>query len=497
MTSATLTRTVLVSAGVGLTCLAAGAIPVMATAIPVQPAKAHVTAHVNPVTTWQRVSAGTRGIGNSDQPSVLRSVVSGKPYLFTVWHRQDGPNVESIRSRLIASNGSLLAPQVAVGGWGGPIVADPTLLATPSGPSVVFGGKHSTNPGELYAGHLSVADWNSTWALNSNSFSHSGDASDSVGTAAIRYGGQQYSAFTSLLGDINIHAGSEAGNPADYYNTFTSDTVVSDPGANTYHTAFAVDPATNKLWLAWYALNSHTASNNGIRYQQLLPTASAIASAPASHDAAGHSIDPDQRLALTGVPTGPWVAYTSGYPNGRGIKLFNLRTHRLVTVPSSANSDQVGLVPGPGGRLWVFWSTQGFPLVHAVRTNAAITAFEPVQTVATPDDVFATAGEGTPGPLDLVINSTVSLGSSDNEMFYRRFLARFAASASYKRGVVTVGVTDAGTPVAGATVTYGGHSVKTNAKGVGAIFVGGTPGVRKITVTDAGYWGTVLSVRVR
>ena len=334
------------------------------------------------------------------------------------------------------------------------------------------------------------------WSLNGNAFGASPDAHDSEGTSATFYSGSIVNAFPAPSGSILVHQGSDGGNPSNNGVANTPDIAITEPpGTSTYDSALAVDPGTGTLWAAWYVLNDSNHAINGVRYAPVLPTTGPANGVPGGHTALGQSVQPDQRVAIAGVNTGVWVAYTSGYPSGAAILLYNLRTHRRVTVPASANSDQVGLAAAPGGRLWVFWTTAESNAVHAVRTNAAVTAFEPVQTVAAPDDVFATAGEGTPGPLDLVINGTVRPGSSDNELFYRRFLARFTARASYHRGVVTVSVTDAGTPVKGATVTYGGHSVATNAAGVGAIFVGGGGGVRKITVTDAGYWGTVLTVR--
>jgi hypothetical protein len=356
---------------------------------------------------------------------------------------------------------------------------------------VVFGGQRTVQPGEFFAGQMAASDAvGAGWALDANSFGQSTYAADSEGTAAVEFDSDQVNAFAAPSGTIVIHRGSDASSPAA-----NPDTVITEPGGSTYDTAMAVDPSTQALWVAWYALNSGKPSANGIRYTTYLPSVGSLSTAPGSHNGAGKSIQPDQRVAIAGVASGVWVAYTTGYPNGQAVALFNLRTHRSLKVPGSSNSDQVGLAAGPGGRLWVFWSTAQHKVVHAVRTNAAVTKFEPQQNFTSPDTVSATAGDGSPGPLDLVINAPVRSGSSDNEMFYRRIPARFSAVASVKKGVATVTVTDAGAPLKGAAVTFGGRKVTTAANGKASLSVGTAKGTRKLSISASTYWSVVLSVK--
>jgi hypothetical protein len=435
---------------------------------------------------WQKLSAA--GLSGISQPSVLRRGTT----LYVAWQRRDSASAYSVRTRTITAAGQLGLAKVAVSNWAG-IVYDPALVNTITRPLVVFGGQRTVNPSEFFAGQMAAADAVGTgWALDPFSFGQSTYAADSEGTAAVEWFGDQINAFAAPLGTIVIHQGSDPSSPAS-----SADTVITEPvGSSTYDTAMAVDPSTNAVWVAWYALNSGTPSANGIRYATFLPTVGIAATAPGSHNAAGSSIQPDQRVAIAGVATGPWVAFTTGYPTGKAVELFNLKTHRTLLVPGSANSDQVGLAAGPGGRLWVFWSTAQHNVIHAVRTNTAVTRFEPQQVFASPDTVYATAGDGSPGPLDLVINAPVRSGSSDNELFYRRIPARFTAVASVRKGIATITVTDAGTPVKGATVTYGTHSVKTAANGRAIIAVGTKKGTRKISVSASGYWGAVLAVKV-
>jgi hypothetical protein len=444
---------------------------------------------VVPTAVWQKLS--NRGLTGIDQPSVLRRGSS----LMVAWHRQDSPLSESVRLRLINPAGQLGAAPTAVSGWAG-IVHDPALVNTMVKPLVLFGGQRTTVPGQFFAGQMAASDGTTTgsaWALNPFSFGQSTNAHDSEGTAATEYQGDQINAFAGPGGTILVHQGSDPSSPAS-----NPDTTYTEPaGSSTYDTSMAVDPRTQTVWVAWHALNSSNVGANGIRYASFLPTKGTAATAPGSHDASGSTIQPDQRVAMAGVTTGAWVAYTVGYPSGKAIRLFNLRTHRTLLVPASANSDQVGLAAGPGGRLWVFWSTSSRNVLHAVRTNAAVTRFEPQQLVATPDVPTATAGEGSPGPLDVVVNSAVRLGSNDDELFYRRIKARFNASAFVSRGYAYVTVTDAGTPVKGAVVRYGSRKAVTLANGITRILVGKAKGLRVLGVSASGYWSAVLKVRVR
>jgi hypothetical protein len=453
---------------------------------PLSAAPRVAAAAVVPTASWQKLSAA--GLSGINQPSLLRKGTT----LYVAWQRRDSASAYSVRTRTITAAGQLGPAKVAVSNWAG-IVYDPALVDTNGGARVIFGGQRTVNPSEFFAGQMAAADAVGTgWSLDANSFGQSTSAADSEGTAAVEWDGDQINAFAAPLGTIVIHQGSDPSSPAS-----NADTVITEPsGSSTYDTAMAVDPSTNAVWVAWYALNSGTPSANGIRYTTFLPTVGTAATAPGSHNPAGSSVQPDQRVAIAGVATGPWVAYTTGYPNGRAVELFNLRTHRALLVPASANSDQVGLAAGPGGRLWVFWSTSSHNVIHAVRTNAAVTRFEPQQVFASPDVATATAGNGTPGPLDLVINAAVRIGSSDDELFYRRIPARFTAVASVTRGVATITVTDAGTPVKGATVKYLTRVAKTAATGKTSISVGTKKGTRKISVSAGGYWSVVLTVKV-
>jgi hypothetical protein len=440
---------------------------------------------VAPTKLWQKISSG--GLSGIDQPSLLRR----GSVLYVAWHRRDSGTSESVRSRLISAAGGLGAAQTAVSGWSG-IVHDPVLVNTTSKALAVFGGIRTTTVGEDFSGQMAASDRTSTgWAFDGYSFGHSTSAYGSYGTAAVEWEGDQINAF-ALNDTITLHQGSDPFFPA----TSPDQTITEPSGTSTYYTAMAVDPATQKVWVAWYDLNSGTPNLNGIRYTTYLPTIATAATAPGSHLSNGDSLQPDQRVAMAGVASGPWVAYAVGYPTATSIRLFNLRTHVARTVPGSARADHIGLAAAPGGRLWVFWNEDGTNRVHTVRSNGSVTRFEPVSTITSWDVPTATAGDGTLGPLDLVVNSAVKLGSNDNELFYRRALARLSAVASVRKGKATILVTDAGAALKGARVTFGKVRVSTGTKGTAVLAVGTKKGKRTLTVAMGGYVTITLVVKV-
>ena len=95
------------------------------------------------------------------------------------------------------------------------------------------------------------------------------------------------------------------------------------------------------------------------------------------------AVRPGQRTALTGRigAGGVYLAYGAGYPAFGTVQLLRIG-RPPVAVARSTEVDHVGIAPGPGGRLWLFWSTgEGYA---ATRSNRAATRFESVTRVAAP-----------------------------------------------------------------------------------------------------------------
>jgi hypothetical protein len=109
--------------------------------------------------------------------------------------------------------------------------------------------------------------------------------------------------------------------------------------------------------------------------------------------------------------------------------------------------------------------------MHAVRTNAAATSFGAVMTIKPPAHLSSFEGlqaEGSAGPLDIVALATPN-GSSSPAYYDAQILPPLTLRASKAKvrvpSTVKFTVTDSGTPVSGAAVTFLGVTHLTNAKG--------------------------------
>jgi hypothetical protein len=138
------------------------------------------------------------------------------------------------------------------------------------------------------------------------------------------------------------------------------------------------------------------------------------------------------------------------------------------------------------------WHEGGSNELFAARTNKAATRFGPVVTVKPPpstSSVWKLKGEGTRGPLDLL--ASVSTGSS-LAAWHTQVLPPLSIGAKKNTDAVTLTVTDASDPVAGAKVTYAGKTLTTNAKGQATTKLAAS--ATQATASKAGYSGAALTV---
>lgn len=490
-------RRPLIAAGLGLGVSTA----LLATAVPATGAAARASGAVSvgvptvrvaavgasPTAAWQKVSGG--GIVSTSQPTLLRR--SGT--LHVAWHRSDSPLTESIRTRTIAQNGVLGPAGTAVSGWIG-LNDDPVLVDTPAAPLLLYGGMRTTELDEVYDGQTTGSSWDGTaWRFTERSFTRSAQSYGSSGTAAASYAGDQVNGF-SLDEVVRFHQGSDL----DHDGIAGEFAIFREPlGTATSRAALVVDPGTNELWTAWWSRNPGNSIFNGVRVARVLPTASWISTVPGSRRGDGPSLDPGQRVATAGVASGAWVALRVGYPRPTSIRLYNLRTHRSVTVPGSAGAEHVSLAAAPGGRLWVVWGVAGSAAVRATRSNVNVTGFQPVQTIPTPGRPRATAVDGSLGAADIVVVSPSRAGTSAYELLYRRVMSRFAVRATVRGSTVSVTVADAGLRLRGVGVRWKSKRTSTSGSGTATLKVGGKKGTRTLVLTKSGYTTTKVKVRIR
>jgi hypothetical protein len=268
-----------------------------------------------------------------------------------------------------------------------------------------------------------------------------------------------------------------------------------------YYTGVGHDAATGAVWAVWYC-NSGTATD-GIDAQQIYPSLGTLFHAPYSTNS-GSSVAPIQRVIVASrAGGGLYTAYGVGYPSQTAIAVWKLGAAKPFIIHTGYTVGTVGVAAGPRGRIWVFWRRLGTNAIYAVRSNAAVTHFEPVTGLHAPggtSEVWKTAGDGTNGPLDLVVNAA----GTAPQIFSTQVRPRLSAAVSpytvrsSTGGVVTVTVTDAGTAFTNAAVRYGRTTHLTNSHGYTRFTIpaGTSRGYHAFAVTAPGYTGATVYIRV-
>lgn len=205
---------------------------------------------------------------------------------------------------------------------------------------------------------------------------------------------------------------------------------------------------------------------------------------------------PAQRTSISGRIGAPgiWVGYGTG-TNQFDAKpaVWEVGAEKFTFLKNQGDAENVGMAPGPGGRLWVYWERD--EMVFATRTNPEVTKFGAIVKAKGPlggaNATYRLAGEGSLGSLDL-------FGLFDVQGNLGWWTERFAPGLSLKgEASVKAGkklgltVTDAGEPVQGVEVyTFLGKKKiddMSNAKGKVELKIpkSAKPGKEK-AYTDAG-----------
>jgi hypothetical protein len=146
------------------------------------------------------------------------------------------------------------------------------------------------------------------------------------------------------------------------------------------------------------------------------------------------------------------------------------------------------------------WGDDSGGGIAVTRSNKAVTRFEPIQHLDPKLSTLArVSGDGRLGPLDLLVlgmpaGKTVVPPAES----YARVFPELSATVSVKpiknklgkviAHTLTVKVTDAGDPVAGAKVSTNGVTKTTSSAGVANLTLPGSKSsLVKVTVTAAGY----------
>ncbi len=444
------------------------------------------------VAPWSTVTGPVPAI---TQPDTLR--VGDR--LQVIWSQSDG-STSSVRVRPLDSRARPVGPvATVVEGWLA-VVEDPKLFVSGTDQVAAFAGIRSFAPGDPYVGPMVSARSSdgSSWALAPGSLTESAAAGNSGNIDAIDAGGEPFVAFSGFTPALVLHRGFRTGSPAD-----TGDFTAAAGGS--YYAALARDTATGEVWAAWHSPNGE-ASQVGTRVQRVWPRSAGPAlTAPGSVTGSVNSTGPGQPVALAArAGGGIWVAYLPGYPTSSTIRLWQAGSGSWLDVPAGGSADLVTLSASGGGRLWLSWHTLGDRVLHATRSNPAVSRWGAVRTVPQPggptSQLRATTTDAARGPLDIVSSAQVG-GAAEPSLYSLQVLPGLQVVAKPRkldRGTVRIRVSDAGSPVARAKVSFRGSTVRTNGHGRAAVKVSAKlkSGRFPAVVRKAGYATTRIKVRV-
>lgn len=384
--------------------------------------------------------------------------------LHVVWLTGSGP--WHIKDTPIAASGKVGAATTIATDF---LATDPDVTTTPSGIVAFWNGIKSNTPGSAQGTFTATRPRSGgTWQVSG-------------------------SAITSLPAVPNTSSPDAATTGSDgkpwfaYYGSFSM--VVDHIGhpqvqvapklkCCLYNAGLAVDGASGRTWLGYSSLIS---KGEGIFARPLSATGRPSGPAvrlPQSLGAGGLIVPPQQRTAVTGRGRGRggvFAAYGSGYPKFRSLKEIRLGTRSARTLATFGRSQDLAgtaIAADQGGRLWVAWATgRGTrPGLFVRRSNTAAGAFGPAERVALPRGTTAILKvyiNARGGRLDVV--AMIDRGNLSKTAYWAtEVLAPLAMSAkSTSRGgaKVTFTVTDAGTPVKGATVRFCGRHFSTARSG--------------------------------
>jgi hypothetical protein len=268
----------------------------------------------------------------------------------------------------------------------------------------------------------------------------------------------------------------------------------------------ATDLHSGATFLGWYGFRTRGA------YWQAVDPSSGAPMGTAHQLSNSADVQPDytsQRLPMVARPGGGVFVAADG--SGSSGSSGELRLWRLgggsfrLAKASGQAFETAALAAGPDGRLWVAW-TRGETSGMFVRdSNQTLTGWSPVHRVPLPSgaiDVAQLDANAQTGRLDLVARFNPP-SANQISLQTRQVLPALNFSAQpvrfdhHHRTTINFLVTDAGTPLAGATVSVAGERATTNAGGKASLTLGPYARRKRLAATaaHAGYYSASLTLR--
>ncbi|HXY43519.1 MAG TPA: carboxypeptidase-like regulatory domain-containing protein, partial [Acidimicrobiales bacterium] len=341
----------------------------------------------------------------------------------------------------------------------------PTLLPYGKEMVVVFDGTRGTT-GPYSQGCIVVAtSAKPTWVLEPWSLSQ--DCVGNNGGATVTRNGTLSAAWISG-NQIDYRVGVSQTIPPG-----TPDSYFSVPGHGSPDSANVVTDlaGSDDVYAAWNQNDSSPATDNGFWVKDLMG-GSAMKAPGSGLNSVSNFPEFSELVPLANTNThgGVFIVYCSN-ASTCSLLLWRVGAKKPLVVPGSYNALDAAISAGPDGRIWVAWANRSSNDVSTVRTNTADTAFGPVETYATPCGGGPALGltGGDYGRLDIVM-TCVNTADKDG-LYVTQSLAGLSLTPSRleisagSSNTIEFGVSDAGDPVAGATVRVDGKTATTNAKG--------------------------------
>jgi hypothetical protein len=383
--------------------------------------------------------------------------------LHVVFTRRNG-NKEDLIHLEISPSGAVGGDTVAIGGWSA--MSHPDLLRMPDGSlRAFFGGIRSTSPGETNnAMNTATAPASGApWTLKPGKAAQATYAyATGVAGAGLAKDGTPISAWSGTPG-LGFHYGVDPSTP---------DGKIPQSGCCLYTPEIAVDSASGQAWVGFH---SNENDGPGLYVNAIGPGGPQGGRKLAQGSVVGKSsVYPGNRTSLTGRigAGGVYLFYGQGYPTFKTLALWKVDTAKPHLVIKADRNEHANLAAAPDGRLWLMWEQNG------IRPPSGAT-------------IYRLNGEGSAGPLDLIANLQAAGGQA---FWHQQVWPKLSLAGSRKGTTVVFRVTDAGDPVAGATVRAGGKTLKTNAAGR-ATLTSAARGRVKATASKAAYAPATATVR--
>jgi hypothetical protein len=402
--------------------------------------------------------------------------------LHVVYTRKNGTKEELVHLE-VAPGGNVGPDAVALGGWS--TMSHPDLLRMPDGSlRAFFGGIRSTNAGETNnsMNTATAPASGAPWTLKPGKAAQSTSAyATGVAGGGLAKDGTPISTWSGSPG-LGFHYGIDASTP---------DGKISQTGCCLYTPEVAVDSASGQAWVGFH---SNESAAPGLYVNAIGPAGAQGGRRLAQGSVTGkNSVYPGNRTSLTGRigAGGVYLFYGQGYPTFKTLALWKVDTAKPQIVMKADRNEHANVAAAPDGRLWLMWEQNG--TIYAARTNKAASKVGAANTLKPPGGgtIYRLNGEGSAGPLDLIANVQTGGG---NAYWHQQVWPKLSLTGARAGKNIVFRVTDAGDPVAGASVKAAGKILKTNASGR-ATLTQAPSGRVKASASKAGYAAATTTVR--